>query len=262
MIKSIFFMFGLIVVMMLLFVSAVSAAPTEVNINIVEKYKNFELDISDKEPDQVWTSQKLYSFDNYKALVFNTGYAIVRFNNNLELNIYPDRSKIKFLFKDGSSCTYYPEDDKVDWSLVMEPAPDFNLPIITEPEKYIRLSDLKGKVIVLDFWASWCSPCKKYMPETQALYDKYKDRGLLVFGINIEGNDSRALEVIKDLNLTFDMLKGQPGTDGSYNWSSPQIKDFKIGGIPSVFLIDKKGIIRYNSTVLRENNLIETLLVE
>ncbi|RKX87568.1 MAG: hypothetical protein DRP58_02520 [Spirochaetes bacterium] len=246
----------------LVILSIILAEPTQANINIVEKYKNFELDLSNKEPDRVWTTQKLYSFNGYKAWVFDSGYAVVRFDDNLELKIYPNPKKTKFLFQDGRSCTYYPEKKLVDWSLVMESAPDFTLPIITNPEKFVKLSDLKGSVVVVDFWASWCSPCKKYLPKTQELHEEYKDQGLVVLGVNIEGNDSRAMAVIKDLNLTFDILKGEPGADGSYNWSSSQIQDFKIGGIPSVFLIDKKGVIRYNSTVLRDNKLIETLLAE
>lgn len=256
------FLIVILLTVSVFFSAFISGEPTEANIIILEKYKNFELNLINKEPESEWTNQKLYSFDSYKAWVFESGYAVVRFDDNLELKIYPDPKKIKFLFNDGRSCTYYPEKDLVEWSLVMEEAPDFTLPVISNPERSVKLSDLEGKVVVLDFWASWCSPCKKYLPETQVLYEKYKDQGLVVLGVNIEGNDSRALAVVEDLKLTFDILKGEAGSDGSYNWSSPQIKDFKVGGIPSVFLIDKKGIIRYNSTVLRDNKLIEVLLAE
>ncbi|MGA2641746.1 MAG: TlpA disulfide reductase family protein [Spirochaetia bacterium] len=117
----------------------------------------------------------------------------------------------------------------------------------------IRLADFRGRVVLLDFWASWCQPCMKRLPDTEALYQKLKGRGLEVFGINIEGDTSRAEGAVKSLGLTFPVLMGEPDEHGRFNWTSRQITDYRINAIPTMFLIDKQGVIQKAGDVKEED---------
>ena len=93
----------------------------------------------------------------------------------------------------------------------------------------------------------------KRLPDTEALYQKLKGRGLEVFGINIEGDTSRAEGAVKSLGLTFPVLMGEPDEHGRFNWTSRQITDYRINAIPTMFLIDKQGVIQKAGDVKEED---------
>jgi thiol-disulfide isomerase/thioredoxin len=119
-------------------------------------------------------------------------------------------------------------------SLKDKAAPPFEL--ISFTEQPISSTQFKGKVVLLDFWEVWCSPCIASMPKVQALYDKYKDKGLLVYGIS---NETDQLEPAKKLvakrGINFPMLKG-----------NEQIKNtYSVNAIPLYILINKTGTISY-----------------
>jgi cytochrome c biogenesis protein CcmG, thiol:disulfide interchange protein DsbE len=111
------------------------------------------------------------------------------------------------------------------------PAPEFSL--TTFDGQSFKLSDLKGKVVMINFWASWCGPCKDEAPALQATWDAYKSRGDVVFvGIAYADNGPRSLDFIKQYGVTY--LNGPDlGTRISENYN--------IQGVPESFIIDRNG---------------------
>jgi len=94
----------------------------------------------------------------------------------------------------------------------------------------------KGKVLIMDFWATWCVPCKESFPHLDAIYRKYKDKGLQVVGVT--GDDDKALvdKFVKDTKVTFPI---------GYDASSKGTETYKVDKMPTSFVIDRKGVIRY-----------------
>jgi thiol-disulfide isomerase/thioredoxin len=117
-----------------------------------------------------------------------------------------------------------------------KPAPDFEETLVHG--KTMKLSDLQGKVVLLDFWASWCGPCRRENPTVVALYEKYKEQGFTVMSVSLDQNRDKWLEAIKKDNLTWPNhvsdLKG---------WSSEAGKKYQVRGIPFTVLIDREGNI-------------------
>ena len=112
------------------------------------------------------------------------------------------------------------------------PAPDFTLSDAAGAQH--TLSAYRGRIVVLDFWATWCGPCAKLMPRMQKLRDKYADRGVLVFGVNAwEQNDPAAL--MRTKNFTYGLLlKGEEIT-----------RAYGIINLPVVYVIGADGRIVY-----------------
>ena len=148
-------------------------------------------------------------------------------------------------------------------------APDVDLPL-SAPAKPTKLSDLRGKVVLLDFWATWCGPCKLSMPEIQSLYTKYKDQGCEVIGISLDDVASpadkdkvtQAVEKVKQsLGVTYPTALGATIPDLS--------SKFQFGNIPTLYVIDKQGKIRDveqgwdpENSLTKLNQLIRQLLDE
>jgi cytochrome c biogenesis protein CcmG/thiol:disulfide interchange protein DsbE len=114
-------------------------------------------------------------------------------------------------------------------------APDFELLDLTGT--VIRLSDLKGSAVVLNFWASWCPPCKAEMPAFQKIHLAYQDEQLQVLAINATTQDNLAKihEFIRDNQLTLHVLLDSEGSVET---------TYMVQALPTTFFIDKEGIIR------------------
>lgn len=97
----------------------------------------------------------------------------------------------------------------------------------------MSLSDYKGKVIILDFWATWCPPCRKEIPDFIRLYDNYKDKGLVIIGISSESEDTLK-NFCTDAEVNYPIAIGTREIQQAYGG---------IQYIPTTFIIDKKGNI-------------------
>ncbi|MEA5000846.1 MAG: TlpA disulfide reductase family protein [Endomicrobiaceae bacterium] len=116
-------------------------------------------------------------------------------------------------------------------------APDFTLQDLNGQK--VSLSDFKGKVVFVDFWASWCPPCRQSIPAVEKLYEEYKDNGNIVFlGINLNEDKSSVSKFVEKQKIKYTVLMSDKKV----------ISNYKISGIPAFFLIDQKGNM-YNKYV-------------
>ncbi len=115
-------------------------------------------------------------------------------------------------------------------------APEISLPGIADTT--IHLSSLKGKVVLIDFWASWCMPCRKNNPELVKLYEKYKVQGFEIYGVSIDQKKNDWLNAIQRDGLTWPQVVDQKG------WNAKSTYDYGLDGIPASFLLDKDGKVK------------------
>lgn len=114
-------------------------------------------------------------------------------------------------------------------------APDLILPRPDGTE--LALSSFRGKYVLIDFWASWCGPCRKENPEVVALYNRYKDRGFEVYGVSLDESKEQWVNAITKDALPWPQVSDLKGG------SSPAASLYKVTTIPSTFLLDKEGKI-------------------
>ncbi len=119
-----------------------------------------------------------------------------------------------------------------------KPAPDFTGKDI-RTGRAVTLSKLYGKVVLIDFWASWCAPCRRSIPHLLGINKKYKNKKFVMIGINLDRKKADAMKMIREKKMNFLILYG-------YQNNQQISGKYMVRGIPSTVLIDKKGIIRYN----------------
>ena len=114
-------------------------------------------------------------------------------------------------------------------------APDFELE--TFDHEVYKLSDLRGKPVLINFWASWCPPCRTEMPAIQKVYDEYRDQGFEVLAVNSTHQDNLgdAITFAQIRRLTFPILLDRDGSVGNL---------YEIRSLPTTFFIDAEGIIQ------------------
>jgi peroxiredoxin len=114
----------------------------------------------------------------------------------------------------------------------LERAPEFTLKDLSG--KTVSLSQQKGKVVFLDFWASWCPPCRRSIPEVEKLHEIMGSRGdVVVLGINIEGNPGKARTFAAEKGMKYPVLIGDEKT----------ARNYRVNGIPAFFIINQEGQI-------------------
>ena len=113
--------------------------------------------------------------------------------------------------------------------------PEIELP--NTVDSIVKLSSLYGKVVLIDFWASWCAPCRAANPYIQKLYKKYKAQGFEVFAVSLDVKKEAWLKAIKRDKLTYIQVTDNTG------WYSKVAERFYIDQLPTNFLIDKSGKI-------------------
>ena len=118
-------------------------------------------------------------------------------------------------------------------AVVGAPAPDFTLTDLGE--KTVTLSNLKGQVVLINFWATWCGPCRVEMPAIQHRYETFKDQGFTVLAVDFDEPLTEVSAFARALNLTSTVLL-DPG--GSVN------ELYHVRGYPSTFMVDRSGVIK------------------
>ena len=114
------------------------------------------------------------------------------------------------------------------------PAAAFQLPAaVGDP---VSLADLKGQVVLINFWASWCGPCRQEMPVLDQLYRKYKPAGFTLLGVNVEPKSADALGFLKATPVSFPIL---------FDTQSKVSTLYEVAGMPSTVIVDRKGTVRY-----------------
>src|SRR3954462_102637 len=113
-------------------------------------------------------------------------------------------------------------------------APDFTLKSMSGPN--LRLAEQRGRVVMVNFWATWCGPCRQEMPQLDRLYQKYKSSGFVLLGVNVDEDVRKATDVAAKLGVTFPVLLD---TDKAVS------KLYDLSTMPSTVLIDRDGKVRY-----------------
>jgi thiol-disulfide isomerase/thioredoxin len=114
------------------------------------------------------------------------------------------------------------------------PAPRFQL--LSMAGKQVNLDQFKGQVVMLNFWASWCGPCRQEMPILEKLHTKYKPMGFTMIGVNVEPDSSEAAKWLKSTPVTFPIL---------FDTKSEVSKLYSVASMPSTVIIDRKGNLRW-----------------
>ncbi len=118
--------------------------------------------------------------------------------------------------------------------LIARQAPSFTLPLFGGGT--IRLEDLRGKVVFLNFWASWCPPCRAEARTLEAAWQRYKDRGIVFLGIDIQDTEQDARAFLKEFGITYLNARDASGEVAI---------EYGVWGIPETYFIDRKGRITY-----------------
>ena len=137
-------------------------------------------------------------------------------------------------------------------------APDFTLD--TLDGKKVTLSELRGKIVIINLWATWCPPCRAEMPALENAYEQYKDSEVIILGLNVTNQDSEKdiPPFVKEFGLTFPILLDRDGSVSAL---------YQLKALPTTYFVNREGIIRtvviggpMNETFIRSK--IEALLQE
>ena len=115
-----------------------------------------------------------------------------------------------------------------------QPAPDFSLKSSTGEN--LRLSEYRGDVVMINFWATWCGPCRQEMPLLDELYSRYQRVGFNLLGVNIDDDSRRAMQMIEELGVNFPVL---------FDARKEVSKLYEVNAMPVTVIVDREGNVRY-----------------
>jgi peroxiredoxin len=160
---------------------------------------------------------------------------IMGYESEPELNDSLAIAMIPFMGKSLYIKNYVESIQKLNRLKIGGMAPIFDQ--ATNDGRRLGPKDFKGKVLLLDFWASWCLPCRRSNPDLVRIYNKYKDKGFVILGISLDEDGGKWKSAIKDDKLAWDQVSDLKG------WDNEVAKMYNVQEIPSAFLIDKDGKI-------------------
>jgi thiol-disulfide isomerase/thioredoxin len=114
------------------------------------------------------------------------------------------------------------------------PAPEFTLTGIDG--KSVNLAQYRGQVVMINFWASWCAPCRQEMPLLEQMHRKYKPMGFTMLGVNVEPDSAKAVDWLKATPVSFPIL---------FDTTSEVSKLYSVQGMPNTVIVDRKGNLRW-----------------
>lgn len=120
--------------------------------------------------------------------------------------------------------------------IVGQPAPDFALRSMKGSP--VRLSEHLGEVVVINFWATWCGPCRQEMPLLDQLYGKYQRAGLILLSVNIDETAAPAIEMAQTLEVSYPVL---------FDSRKEVSRAYEVSAMPVTVLVDRAGVVRYVS---------------
>ncbi|RLT94454.1 MAG: TlpA family protein disulfide reductase [Ketobacter sp.] len=119
-----------------------------------------------------------------------------------------------------------------------QPIPNFDLPLLDRAGT-LSLADVKGKVVYLDFWASWCGPCAVSLPELEKLRRRFHPQGFEVVAINLDNSQEDARRFLRDKQISYPIL---------FDRQQRTPEQFGVAGMPTAFLLDRQGRLRETHT--------------
>ncbi|MFT6270363.1 MAG: peroxiredoxin [Alphaproteobacteria bacterium] len=136
---------------------------------------------------------------------------------------------ISLAFTSGNAMANEPAPDSTLES-ANESAPDFTLE--SRDSGNIRLSEQRGNIVMVNFWASWCGPCREELPKMEALYQKHQDKGFEILAVNVDDEASKARILLDDIKVSFPVL---------YDTAGKVSELYDVNGMPTTVIIDRDG---------------------
>ena len=118
-------------------------------------------------------------------------------------------------------------------ALLEQPAPDIDRPLLEQPDRRLRLKDMRGQVWLLNVWASWCAPCRQELPVLQTMSERDK---VPVYGLNYKDQPDKAKALLR--------IAGNPYVASAMDGDGRVGMDFGVQGVPETFVIDRQGLVR------------------
>lgn len=117
--------------------------------------------------------------------------------------------------------------------------PEIDFKLADANSTLVSLSSFKGKVVLLDFWASWCGPCRARNPSQVKLYNELKDKGFVILGVSLDTDLSAWKKAILKDKINY------PQLNDPFGWESKTAESYNINQLPTTLLIDKNGVVQY-----------------